>query len=203
MKASVSLLSLFLIAAACTDATPEPTGLSPANSVSTARLGNPPPPPADVAVAVCVSSPDGSGCAVFDGTYMSNTDDSELGLTAARQPGEDGACTYPGHSSLKINRQLEPQVFDAKTSANAQIKCSQQRASGGGTIEIAGVEVRLDRVVAFDNSPECTARCGEFVVEDEDGNEIATGTAFEREYYEEVCEETEGEGGFCFPNQEG
>jgi len=203
MKASVSLLSLFLIAAGCTDATNDPTGLTPPNSVLRAAAGNPPPPPADVAIAFCVSSPDGSGCAVFEGTYMSNTDDSELGLAAARQPGEDGACTFPGHSSLKINRQLEPQVFDAEASANAQIKCSRLRASGGGTIEVAGVEVRLERVVAFDNSPVCTARCGEFIVEDEDGNEIGTGTAFEREYYEEVCEETEGEGGFCFPNQEG
>ena len=196
MKASVSLLFLFLIAAGCTDATTDPTGLTPPTSVAGSKAGNPPPPPVDAAVFVCV---DGGGCAVFDGTYMTNTGDEEGFGTAvvARAPGEEGACTYPGHSSLKIDKQLEPELFDAKTSANAQIKCSHRRASGGGTIEIGGVEVRLERVVAFDNSPECTARCGEFVVHDEEDNEVATGVVFEREYYDRVCDEQTEGGPFC------
>jgi hypothetical protein len=194
MKASVSLLSLFLIVAGCTDATTDPTGLTPPSSISGKVAGNPPPPPIDAAVAVCVPG----GCAVFEGTYMTNSEDVvPEGIVKAQA--EAGVCTTAGHASLKIDEQLEPQLFDAETSANAQIKCSQLRATGGGMIEINGVEVQLDRVVAFNNSPECTTRCGEFIVHDENGNEIATGAAFNRDYYEEVCEETEGEGGFCNP----
>jgi hypothetical protein len=197
MKASVSLLTLFLIAAGCTDATTDPTGLTPANSVSAARLGNPPPPPIDAAVTLCTDG----GCAVFEGEYMSNGADQTGQLSAAKAAG-DGVCFFPGQAFLKIDEQLEPQITSVATSANATIKCSHQRASGGGSVEIGGVVVNFDQVIAFNNSPDCTARCGEFTVRDEDGD-VASGVVFEREFYEEVCEEGEGEGGFCEPGGEG
>ncbi|MDQ3674028.1 MAG: hypothetical protein M3365_06610 [Gemmatimonadota bacterium] len=194
MKASVSLLSLFLIAAGCTDATTDPTGLTPPNSVAGAEAGNPPPPPVDAAVAVCTTG----GCAAFEGAYMSNsTDDIAAAAVRALAKGE-GVCTFPGHASLKIDDQLEPRLFDARTSANAAIKCNHLRASGGGTIEINGVVVRLENVIFFDNPPDCTARCGEFTALDENGN-VATGVVFERDYYEEVCEDEGEGGGQCFP----
>lgn len=197
MKASVSLLSLFLIAAGCTDATNDPTGLTPANSVSAAKAGNPPPPPVDAAVTVCTTG----GCAVFEGEYMSNAGDPTGQLSAAKAA-DDGTCFSPGHAFLKIDEQLEPRTSSVETSANAAIKCSHERASGGGSVEIGGVVVNFDQVIMFDNSPDCTARCGEFSVRDENGN-VASGAVFERDYYEDVCEQTEGEGGFCEPGGEG
>jgi len=153
---------------------------------------NPPPPPVDVAVVVCTS-----GCAVFDGTYMSNGDALALTTAVAAAQG-DGTCVYPGHASLKIDKQLEPVVVAAATSSNAQIKCRDQRASGNGTIEIGAVAVDLDNVLVFNNPPDCTAQCGNFTATDDDGG-VVNGFIFEREYYEEVCENSEGGPYVCIP----
>ena len=196
MKASVSLLSLFLVAAGCSDATTDPTGLTPPTSAARDARGNEPPPPVDAAIAVCTNS----GCAVFEGAYMSNTTEEAITAAVGVLALTDGECTYDGHASIKINDLLDPQLFDVEPSANAAIKCNHLRASGGGTIEINGIVVRLENVVAFNNSPECTARCGEFVVEDDDGNVVAIGSIIPRDYYEEECE-GEGEGGSdCLPD---
>jgi hypothetical protein len=192
MKASASLPFLFLLAAACTDATTAPAGIAPSKSVS-ASAGNEPPPPIDAAVVVCTSG----GCAVYEGTYMSSG--GAAALTAAIKPAAqgEGVCTSTGQSWLQINESFEFGFFDAgESSANARLKCSHGRASGSGTIQVGVVVVDLDGVVLFDNPPDCTGICGEFIVHDEDGNEVASGEIIEREFFDDACDVGEG-GVFC------
>ncbi len=208
MKASALLLTLFLIAAGCTDATNLPTGLTAPGSAAGARLGNVPPPPADVAVAVCTTD----GCAVFEGTYMSNgATDAGLKAAITASATGDGVCAAPGHASLKIDKPLANQFFgfvEGKTSANAQIKCHQQIATGNGTLEIGGVVVNFDQVALFNNDPDCGFACGSFIIRDEQGNDIAAGVIIEREAFENAfCYVEGGEGGptapQCYSGSEG
>ncbi len=208
MKASALLLTLFLIAAGCSDATNIPSGLTAPSSASGARVGNVPPPPADVAVAVCTTG----GCAVFEGTYMSNgTTDPALTAAITASATGDGVCAAPGHASLKIDKPLENQFFDfveGTTSANAQIKCHQQIATGNGTLEIGGVVVNFDQVDFFNNQPDCGFLCGQFIIRDEQGNDIATGIIVERAAFDEAfCYVDGGEGGpgtpQCYSGSEG
>lgn len=211
MKASASLLTFFLIAVGCTDATNAPTGLAPPSSVSAARPGNVPPPPADVAIAVCV---DDGGCAVFEGSYMSNSlPADELTAAITAMAAEDGGtCTSPGHASLKIDKPLENQFFGfaaGVTSANAQIKCHQGIATGNGTIEIGNAVLNLEHVLLFNNQPDCGFSCGNFVVRNEEGDEVGAGFIVEREAFEDAyCYISFPEEGGppvpqCYPQSEG
>lgn len=204
MKASASLPFLFLLAAACTDATTAPAGIGSPKS-SSVVLGTEPPPPVDAAIAVCTSG----GCAVFEGTYMSNgaTGAQFTAAITARAAGDRGVCEFPGHASLKINKPVEHQVFDdaGVTSANAQIKCHQEIATGNGTIEIGGVVVNLDQVVEFFNQSDCAFSCGRFTVLDEEGD-LATGVIIESDEFDDAyCFISSGEGEdpepFCFSGE--
>lgn len=191
MKASVSLLLFFLIAAGCTDATNTPTGLTPPDQVFGVVRGNPPPPPVDAVAVVCTDG----GCATFDGTYMANSGEAVLTSAIMRAAREEGVCTFTGHAWLKINKLRNPEFTEASNSANAQIKCQKEAATGNGTLEIGGVVVNLEEVDLFQPSADCTANCGSFIIRDEEGNDIATGSIFEREFFD--CND-EGEGsGSC------
>jgi len=177
----------FLLAAACTDAPTAPTGLTPPTSIA-ADAGNPPPPPVDATAVVCAV-----GCVAVDGEYFSNGDDPAAAAIGAETSGE-GVCTFDGSAWLNFDKK---QDSDAAVSANGRIKCSHLIASGTGTIEYASglVVVNLDPIVLFNNIPECTTFCGNFLTtatvfdaETGESREVpATGAIFNREFYDKAC----------------
>lgn len=205
MKASYSFPLLFLFAAAtCKDTPTAPeTGYTAVTRLAD-DAGNPPPPPVDAAIVVCTSS----GCAVFDGEYFA--DGSTVAITSSIaaaikvQNGNDGICTFPGSAWLRIRDLRDDGISDADASANARIKCSHERATGTGTIEVGIAVVHLDEVIEFANSPDCAAACAQFTAETTvNGQPVgpAEGFVFEREFFEETCDI--GEGGPLCDNGEG
>jgi hypothetical protein len=203
MKASASLLFLFLVVAGCTDTINSPTGLKAPSSTTGVIRGNPPPPPADAIVSVCSSA---SGCTVFEGTYFS--DGADDALTAAITQLVEGACTFPESTSwLKFGNHQDPIGTDGEVSANAQIRCHNGRAAGNGRIEysVAGqaIVIQLQDVQTFVNSPECSVAepfCASFTANVTINGApagVATGQAFNREFFEENCDIGEGGSVFC------
>ena len=201
MKASASLLFLFLVVAGCTDTINSPTGLKAPSSTTGIVAGNPPPPPADAIVSVC--SP--AGCSVFEGTYFS--DGADASLTAAITQLVEGACAFPeSRSWLKFGNHQEPLGADCTVSSNAQIRCHNGTAAGNGRIsyEVGGVPIviHFQDVQTFVNSPDCSLDepfCASFtatVTVNGVPTGEATGQAFNREFFEENCDIGEG-GVFC------
>lgn len=194
-------LVAIVFAGSCTDATTGPATasrtLAAPDGPSLAR-GNEPPPPVDATVVVCTSS----GCVAVDGTYFANGGAPALAvaaLTAAISPSAvgEGECAFPGPARLRFGHRQVLQTVDFAVSADAQIKCSHQIASGHGTIEVGGVVVLLDQVLFFDNQQTCATFCASFTAEtDPEGG--AEGLVFDREFYDAFCSEFGGDG-VCTP----
>ena len=200
MKASYAVPFVFVLAAACSDApTGTPTSLAPPKSASGAFLGNPPPPPVDASVVLCSSA---SSCVVVDGAYFNNDGTGALAaVTALVAPTGDGVCNSDGPAWLRFNNHQEDQSAALDVTANGQIRCSHLRASGKGTITFDvgdEVVVKLDQILFFAVSPDCTAQCAHFTatatINGEPGG-FVTGDAFNREYFEENCQVIPTEGG--------
>ena len=201
MKASASLLFLFLIAAGCTDRPTAPTGMTAPTTALGAFSSNPPPPPADVSVVVCSLG----GCSAYDGTYFSNGADALA--TAAITQALEGGCAFPDATSwLKFGNHQTTVGLETTTSANAQIRCHNGRAAGNGRIEyeLNGVPVVIAfrDVLTFFNSPECSLQspfCATFtatVTVNGVPAGVASGQAVNREFFEANCDLGEG-GAFC------
>jgi len=201
MKASARLFFLFVLVAACTDTPATPTGLQAPTSVSGAA-GNPPPPPREVAVVVCADAV----CGEFDGSYFSNGADATVAAAITQQL--EAGCAFPEATSwLKFgNKQTDTGLQDASASANAQIRCHNGKLAGTGRIEyeLGGQEVVIafQDVLTFVNSPECgleAPMCASFTatvtIDGEDAG-VATGTAINREFFDENCDIGEG-GAYC------
>ena len=213
MKSSYSFPFLFLLAAACSsDAPTAPStdlAVAPGDGVSV--FGEPPPPPVDADIVVCAAG----ACAVYAGDYFSNGSGGS-GISALGKPfaqvHNEGVCTFPGHSFLKINEPIVNANYNPEADANAQIRCSQLVATGSGELEFYAlgheVVVLLEQVRTFQNTPTCAVFCASFTADiTVDGVLVpngAQGFAFNQEVYQEVCGEFTGGGpSFCDPRNIG
>jgi hypothetical protein len=198
-----SLVALvFAVVYACSESTtpPESSSLMTPKDPSRNVFGDPPPPPVETAVVVCA----GGTCVEVDGTYMANATVASNGrratfaATFAANPAGEGVCPLPGTAWLRFSKNSPPQTFDVTTSANGRIKCSHQIATGRGTIEFAGWVVHLDQVLNFNNVGDCSTFCGDFTATATNGDETVTarGEIFNRAFFDEFCQITEG-GVFC------